>query len=155
MSGKYAKKTSVNTEKTRMQIEKTIIQYGADGFSSGWDGPKAYIAFRIQGRSVKFSFHLPDKNNDEFIYTPSKGLARTEKAAYEAWEQACRSSWRSLALFIKATLEAIEIGILSFDEAFLPYLITQSGQTISELIIPQIPKMLGTGKEDDEKADHY
>jgi hypothetical protein len=147
--GKYAVGTSVSTDKTKMEIERVLRKYGADGFSYGWEGVNVYVAFRIKSRPVKIAFSLPNKNNREFTHTESRNLPRDTDQAARLWEQACRESWRSLLLFIKATLEAIEIGIITFDQAFLPYLLRSDGLTVAEWILPQMPKMLAltSGKD--------
>jgi hypothetical protein len=55
--------------------------------------------------------------------------------AARLYDQACRSRWRSLLLLIKATLESIEIGIISEDEAFIAQTVGQDGRTVAEIFV--------------------
>ena len=50
----YAEKTTVSTEKSRAEIERTLTRYGADQFMYGWDQEQAVIGFRLVGRQIKF-----------------------------------------------------------------------------------------------------
>ena len=134
----YAESTSVPVEKSKAEIERTLQRYGADQFMSGWDKDRAYVAFRMDGRHIKFVITLPPKDSDEFKRTPGKGLRRTHEKAFAAWEQACRQRWRALALVIKAKLEAVETGITVFEDEFLAHIVLPNGQTAGEFMRPQI-----------------
>ena len=146
--GKYASNTSVSSELSRLEIEKTLIRYGADNFAYATSTGKALIGFTMNDRQIKFILPLPTK--EEFTRTPT-GRARSENSQYEAWEQACRQRWRSLNLVIKAKLEAVECGISVFDDEFMSNIVLPGGQTVSQFMKPQIeqayicgaiPKML-------------
>ena len=134
----YAENTSVPVEKSKAEIERILQRYGADQFISGWDARRAYVAFRMQGRQIKFVIELPDKSDREFTHTPGKGIKRMESKAYAAWEQACRQRWRALALVIKAKLEAVETGITVFEDEFMAHIVLPDGQTVGEYMRPQI-----------------
>ena len=49
----------------------------------------------------------------------------------------CRQRWRALNLAIKAKLEAVESGIVTFDQEFLAHIVGPSGQTVKPLIALQ------------------
>ena len=38
MAGQYAKRTEVSADRSRAEIEKTLVKYGATGFVTGWAG---------------------------------------------------------------------------------------------------------------------
>lgn len=103
------------------------------------------VAFEMRGRRVKFLLPLPDKGDGKFKFTPAKRNTRSPEQQYEAWEQACRQSWRALALAIKAKLEAVESKISEFDSEFMANIILPSGLTIGETLIPQIGHIMQTG----------
>lgn len=135
---RYAANTDVSSDKSRGEIERTLMRYGATGFMYGWQGSAAMVAFEARGRSVKFVLPMPNREAKEFTHH-SRG-ARTESAAHDAWEQACRQRWRALALVIKAKLEAIECGITTFESEFLAHFVTYDGKTVGEHVIPQLDK---------------
>lgn len=140
--GKYAANTSVSSELSRLEIEKTLIRYGADNFAYATTNGKALIGFTMFERQIKFVLPLPMK--DEFKYTPT-GRERTENSKYEAWEQACRQRWRALNLVIKAKLEAVECGISVFDDEFMSNIVLPGGQTVSDFMKPQIEQAYISG----------
>lgn len=133
---RYAADTSVSTEKSRMEIERTLQRYGADAFAYFSEAGRAMIAFRIGGRQIKFILTLPPKNHRDFTQH-SRGM-RTPEAALAAWEQACRQRWRALALVIKAKLEAVSAGITTIEDEFLAHTVLPDGSTVGEWAKPQL-----------------
>lgn len=126
MSGRYAVDTKVPAMQTRGEIEQLLKKYGADSFAFSQDHlARVTIGFRVQGRIVRFAVKMPDE----------QGRAREY-----------RSHWRSLLLCIKAKLESVHAGIETFDEAFMPHVVTPNGQTVGELQLPHIKQMYVDGK---------
>lgn len=142
---KYAENTSVSTDKSRAEIEKTLQKYGADQFMYGWDDSKALIMFRMEGKQIKFLLPMPDKNDRRFTHTEAKGIKRSADQAFKQWEQACRQKWRALSLVIKAKLEAVESGISIFEDEFMANVVLPDGSTVSEFMLPQIETAYSTG----------
>ena len=120
----YAHRTKVPAEKTRSEIEALMRKRGADQFMSGQDNDRAVLAFRLNGRHLRFTLPL------------GKGLT----------EQRIRSRWRALLLVIKAKLEAIDIGILTIEDAFLAEIVLPDRQTVAEYMAPQIEAAYATGR---------
>ena len=141
--GKYAQDTNVSSELSRIEIERVLIKYGADNFAYATTAGKAMICFTMDGRQVRFMLPLPGK--DEFIKTPT-GRDRSEASRNDAWEQACRQSWRALKLVIQAKLEAVECGISVFEDEFMANIVLPGGNTVSEFMTPQIEQAYLTGK---------
>jgi hypothetical protein len=142
---KYAEKTSVSSDKSRNEIEKTLMRYGARGFIYGWQETSAVIGFQMNGRQVKFILPLPDRTSREFTHTPGRHSARSAAQTEEAYEQAVRQKWRALSLVIKAKLEAVESGITDFQSEFLAHILLPNGGTIGHWMIPQVDKAYETG----------
>lgn len=145
---RYANKTEVSSEASRREIEQTLIRYGADAFSYGWQGDGlAMIRFRMANRQVCFLLPLPDRNSDDFIAYSRSGrrVERTQVAAAKQWEQACRQRWRALLLVIKAKLEAVECGISQLEDEFLANIVLPDGKLLGQIIRPQIATSYETG----------
>ncbi len=140
--GKYAANTNVSSELSRLEIEKTLLRYGADNFAYAMAAGKALIGFTMCERQIKFVLPLPAK--EEFELTPT-GRKRTENSQYEAWEQACRQRWRALNLVIKAKLEAVECGISVFEDEFMANIVLPGGQTVGDFMKPQIEQAYISG----------
>lgn len=140
--GQYAKGTTVGPEKTRSEIEKVLQRYGCDAFAFAWEGQNAMIAFKANGRAVRFEVPIPDRN--EFKTTPT-GQYRYEAAIDKAWDQGIRQRWRALLLVIKAKLEAVDAGIVTFEEEFLAHFILPSGKTVAQELVPELDRALEQG----------
>lgn len=142
--GTYAANTSVPTEQSRAEIERTLQRWGADQFMYGWDGDTAIVGFRMHDRQIKFVITLPDRNAPE--YTQHSRGRRTPEAALKMWEQACRQRWRALNLVIKAKLEAVESGISEFENEFLAHIVLPDGSTVGDWVAPQIETAYTTAR---------
>lgn len=147
----YAEGTSVDSERSRAEIERTIRHYGATGFvyATNDETRTAIIGFMIYKRQVRFALPLPNVNDDRFRLTPTRGTLRTRPAQLAAYEQEVRRSWRSLALVIKAKLAAVEDGIVEFDREFLAHLVVPGGTTVWDEIRPNLQATLEGGDPSD------
>jgi hypothetical protein len=119
----YAARTKVPADRTRIEIETLMRKRGADQFFSGGDSERAMLAFRLGGRHIRFALPLGDARS----------------------EQHRRSRWRALLLVIKAKLEAIDIGILTIEDAFLADTVLPDRRTVAEVMRPQIESAYSTG----------
>lgn len=137
-----AENTSVSVEKSRAEIESILSRYGAAQFAYASDSLRglAMVSFTANDRQVRFVLKLPLQSEKQFRFTPGRHVQRSDKAVYEAWEQACRQRWRALALAIKAKLEAVAIGITEFEDEFLAHIVLPNGNTVGNFIRPQIAK---------------
>lgn len=120
----YAARTKVPADRTRLEIETLMRKRGADQFFSGGDCERAVMAFRLNGRHIRFALPLGPKLSD----------------------QAIRSRWRAMLLVIKAKLEAIDLGILTVEDAFLADTMLPDRQTVAEYMAPQIESAYQSGK---------
>lgn len=140
----YASQTSVSAEKSRAEIERTLSRYGATGFAYAWDQSHAMIAFTAENRQVRFLLPLPDRSAREFTHTP-QGKVRSSTAAETAYDQAVRQRWRALALVIKAKLEAVESGIVTFEDEFGMHIVLPDGSSVRDHVRPAIQEAYETG----------
>lgn len=116
---KYAKNTSVPISRSKAQIEETLLRYGIKEFGMGVSPRGDGILFNKNGRIYKIN--VPNPNKDDY---------KTDKQ----YEQARRQRWRVLLLSIKAKLEEIEAGLISFDDQFLSYLALPDGSTVGDFM---------------------
>lgn len=137
---RYAKTTTVSVERSKAEVEKTLKRYGIKEFFFGSSPKGDGFGFKHDGNVYKIN--MPHPNPDDFS---------TDKQ----FEQACRQRWRIMLLSMKADLEKIEIGLISFDDQFLYAKALPDGSTVSDFMkLPEnkrrlekaeMPKML-TGK---------
>lgn len=137
MSGQYAARTEVSADRSRNEIERLLVRYGATSFAYGWEGQEVMIGFRMRERMIRFRLPMPDPDDDAFHVTAA-GRERTAKAARDLFEQEVRRRWRSLALVVKAKLEAVEVGIADFEHEFLANIVLPDGRSYGEFAVPQL-----------------
>lgn len=118
MTRRFASDTSVSMDRSIVEIRTTVRRYGASEFMHMESDAQAAVAFTMRGRRILFRVPMPDPKDRAFTHTET-GKLRASNVAEAAWEQACRASWRALALVIKAKLEAVEVGIVVFEDEFL------------------------------------
>lgn len=136
----YAFDTSVPVDRSKQQIEALLSKHGADGFHTGWQSPRGddpgwdAIEFLWKQKTIRFR------------------LARPTMRPGAALDQKNRQRWRVLHLVIKAKLEAVEAGVVTFEEEFLPFIVTANGRTVFEVLQPRLmaadaqPLQLEAGK---------
>ena len=56
-----------------------------------------------------------------------------------------RQKWRALALIVKAKLEAVESGIVTFEEEFAMHMILPDGRRVAEHVMPAIEQSYASG----------
>lgn len=155
----YASRTSVPVVRSRAELDALLEKYGATRRALGHDEEAgfAFAVFEIQGRQVRLRVPLPRKTD-----YPLKGkeprswyyMGETQRDAWRAKqvEQLHRERWRQLLLLVKAKLEAVQLGLSTFEREFLADIFLANGRTVHEEIEANIaqnyinggaPKLLG------------
>lgn len=149
---RYAENTTVASDRSRAEIERTLTRYKARAFAYAWDDDHnaAVIMFKISNRQVRMQLPLPDRNAEEFTHTRHKDRWRRQLVSAEQaearWEQASRQRWRALALVIKAKLEAVEAGISTVEREFLADVLLPNGATVGAWAAPQLESVYAGGQ---------
>jgi hypothetical protein len=159
--GRYAEGTSVPMERSRTEIEKTLMRYGASGFGYGWEqrvevtppkcrqsrcDPENIVMCLRDHRwevaperrdtrdVVLVGFRFKERRIQLEIPMPTEREAGT-KAKHEA---AVRQRWRALVLVIKAKLEAVASGISTLEHEFLANVVLEDGRTVAQALVPRL-----------------
>ncbi len=143
---RYAKNTQVSEDRSRIQIERMVLKYGAEEFGTLVKKNEALVGFKYKNIRVEMAVPLPDKNDERFGLTPTGRSRRSSSQAFVEWDKEVRRRWRSLCLVIKALLVGVDDGVLTFEQAFMPYIVI-GGQTIGQYILPQLAKAIECSKE--------
>lgn len=126
----YARRTQVPVHRSRSEIERLLQKAGASRIVTGSDAVGiAVVAFVLGDRLIKFELRFDDFPQDRLRLLP----------------QMCRERWRALALAIKAKLVSVEAGIETVEEAFLAHVVTETGQTVAQVVIPRLAGAYGNG----------
>jgi hypothetical protein len=113
---KYAAKTKVAPEQSRLEIERILSRFGAKAFGYAWERNRAMLGFELKDRRVRFALYLETSLSQQDV----------------------RSKWRALALVIKAKLSAVEAGITTVEDEFFAHIVMPDGRTVGEWARPQI-----------------
>lgn len=128
----YAQDTKVPVERSRGEIERNLIRFGASGFGYGWTASgREQVGFTYENKQVRI-----------LVPSPSKEDYRSE----DAFQKERRRRWRSLGMIVKAKLVAVDDGITTFEHEFLSYFVMPNGMTIGEAVIPRLNAAAHEGK---------
>ena len=139
----YAAKTQVSPEKSRAELETILRRYGADAFAYGYEDRRAVVTFKAAGRIVRFEIDVPQA--EKFRMGPGYRV-RTPVQQRNARDQAERQIWRALVLVVKAKLEAVESGLVGFEQEFMAHIVLPSGETVGQWMEPQLAEVYETGE---------
>jgi hypothetical protein len=145
---RYAEGTSVSMERSKVEVESTLRRYGATAFQYGWEGVRVVLSFRAHERLIRFEMRMPGPDDDDIRFSPA-GRTRTVVQAEKALEQEARRRWRALGLVIKAKLEAVESGLVSFEDEFLAHILLPDGTTVADHTGPALEQTYATGEMPD------
>lgn len=141
----YATETGVSVERSQEHIKGVLRRYGADEFGVMEGRGRAMICFVFEGLAIQIEVPLPDPQAEEFQISEA-GRQRKPEAARKACEQAIKSRWRSLLLAIKAKLEAVEVGISTIEQEFMPFIVMGDGRVLGEHLLPKLKEAGKAGK---------
>jgi hypothetical protein len=135
----YASGTGVAVDRSKAEIERLLTRYGCSQFGSGWanEGGQAFAHVTFRHGSTSIMLALPMEHPSKFLISPA-GRRRTKDSADEAYRAEERRRWRSLALVIKAKLEAVHSGISTLEREFFSDVVLPDGSTLGQRLIPQL-----------------
>ena len=123
--------SEVPVDRIIQTIQKTLVNHKAKQlmFEYG-DGGRIYsLTFSLEINKKLHAFKLPARTkNVEHILYGTRSLIPTQK------EQAYRTAWANIRDWISAQMALIETGMVKFEEVFLPYMVSHSGQTYFETL---------------------
>lgn len=145
----YAANTVVSVDKSRAEIEATLVRYGASMFFSGWDDEHAFVAFKLRDRHIKLTLPLPKRDERRFTHHKDRhGFDRVNAPAkaIDLYEQAKRSLFRALLLAIKAKLESVESRIETFEQAFMAHIVLPDNSLVGDRVRVMVDEAYRTGR---------
>lgn len=121
--------TSVSSEKTAGEIQRKLVDAGAQSVMSEYDndGILSFMSFRIND----LHFRLPI--NIEGVF---KALEKDRKVPgrLKTYEQASKVAWRIIKDWVEAQVAIIQAGQADLEQVFLPYAQNKDGTTLYEAI---------------------
>ena len=147
---KYAESTNVTPEESKTAINYILKQWGVRGiqWSEMFDPPAVVLQFLWspdgldQHYMAKMQLALP---TDETLTEEAKHK-RTGKVLEDKLERLKdQRGWREhrvLHIFLKGAFEAIDNGIITAEQLFLPWLVGRDGRTVGEVVGPRLPALM-------------
>lgn len=139
--------STVSPESSVSRIEKSLSKMGAKYINKEYGGGILVgISFVIELNGNSIVFKLPAKANIVFDVM-WKQVSRPHKGTKEkVLDQAARTAWKIIADWVEVQASMIYLEQAEVTQVFMPYAITQSGQSIYELFKEGGMKMLNSGK---------
>jgi hypothetical protein len=152
--------TVLSVAQSRELIENTLRKWGVSGVSWSDDFDESAVILRFKWKDgdnnyvARFILQLP---SDEDLRENSLD-GRSGRFSSKKFERLCADRGKrqhyTLAMFIKTNFEAVEEGIITAQQVFLPWLEDKDGITVAERLGPMLhqlpksslPKMLEEAK---------
>ena len=149
--------TSVPVERSKEAIRKLLIQHSARGvqfteeFSTPTQPGRIHVRFAkdIDGnlRTVSVALEIPKPPEPKRKRSPRRrylgnGRWSDPKSSSDRDEQMYRATYRALHWWLKSQFEAVEFGLLSFEDVFLSHfewVVDGKATTVGALIKPRLP----------------
>lgn len=153
----FAADSSVPVDRTRAEITALLQSWGCSAM--GWTDHFAEGAFELGfvwdpgaiARRGQPGRYCPKGSEHRWVKTcePCQwrdGFSTADQMLYRVRmkmkigtdPQKNRTAHRLLLLKIKADLNAADAGLVKAEEAFLPWIVTPSGETLSEMVLPKL-----------------
>ena len=138
--------TMVDVGRTAGKIQRMLVAAGAKAIMTefGDDGVMESLSFNIVTPQGRVGYRLPaNVDGVEVCLTKQRVTPR-----FRTREHACKVAWRIVEDWIAAQLAIVESEMVTAQEVFLPYMLTDSGKTVAELFEEQGPSLLEGAKHD-------
>ena len=123
--------------RAREEIIRILRQFGCSsvGFRDEFDEQVLYLGFTYRGRDIQLKASAAGWAALYLRERPWSSRRRSSKADYErgALEKGLLAVNSILRDWIKGQITAVESGIVPFGHVFLPYMLTNTGESIAEI----------------------
>lgn len=127
------------------EVEKIVARIGVNKFGSwtDYDAGRLVVRFELRGRAYQVEasykgYAAAWLRENPWTNRRSRSPSDWNRLAYEKGKNAAPSILRD---WIKAMATAVEVGLLTFDEAMLPHALTHDGRRLIELVKDHLPAL--------------
>lgn len=135
--------TKIDSFKTISEISQLLARAGASAVMHDYDqnGYIIALSFKIRMGDKEIAFRLPTDWRPVLQVLQEQRVPRS----LQTQEQALRVAWRITKDWIAAQVAFIETSMVTTAQVFLPYAVTNSGQSLYEYIGQNTNLLLGEG----------
>lgn len=126
-------KTEVPVARSQEGIRKLIMSRKGGKVAFISEPPREGFAAFVEIDAVPYQIRI-------FGTCRPNPVHRTVKQQESFRQAEERRIWRVLFFHLKSVFEAADSGVMEFRELMLPYIVTKSGRTIAEQIVPNLSK---------------
>lgn len=148
----FAQDTTVSISRTRVEIDELLRAWKADAIQ--WtDELKANrctlrFMWEHEGNTyrARFTITLPSYDKLRPLAKNKQTGQVSEPKFNKLWQARGQQEHRVLLLWLKASFNAVNAGIVPVESVFLPYLENDEGRTVAELFVPTLGKLAVRGE---------
>ena len=121
------------------EIQSILREHNASAIRTDYENGKPIsVSFMVKTYRGEKAFRLPAETEPVYqvLCSQIRGWSSawgTQKANHQA--QAERVAWRILKDWVRAQMAIIEVGMVTLDEVFMPYMMMGNGQTLYQVVM--------------------
>lgn len=125
--------TTVEAAKTVNEIQTNLVKHGAKAVLLNYDqdGQIESLSFLIRHGDNDIPFKLPVDPVSVLRVLQRQNVPRR----YQTHQQAVRVAWRIVKDWVAAQMAILETEMVSVEQIFLPYLVSEDGHTLYETMV--------------------
>lgn len=125
--------TKIEAIKTAGEIQAVLAKHGAKAVLINYDAKREIesLSFQIDTPQGTISIRLPIDPDATLKVLTRQRVPR----AYLDRPQAIRVAWRIVKIWLEAQMAFLETDQVKMEQVFLPYLITNNGQTLFDRMV--------------------
>ncbi len=125
--------TTVDSFKTVSEIEYILMKHHAKSIMKNYDGESITgLSFLIDTGVQQIPVRLPVRVEECLKVLKREKRENPKKQIKDTREQAERVAWRILKDWVEAQMALLDIEMVRFEEIFMPYIETSTGETLYE-----------------------
>jgi len=144
----YAENTNVPSSESRWEITELLHQWGVSGirWSDDFENQRVLLEFVWKYQDVPYHARMTVNLPDDETLKKMSCHKRSGKLLEDKYDRLRQTrGWREhrvLYIFLKGAFEAIDNGIITPEQLFLPWLVGRDGRTVGEAIAPRLPVLM-------------
>lgn len=134
--------TKVPAEQTIGEMQNMLKDHGVSAMMTEYDGRLvSSVSFELKLQGKKIAFKLPCNWLAVREIFKKQGVRLKHGGTID--EQAIRTAWRVIKVWLEGQLALVEINMVTLPQIFLPYAIMQDGRTLAEYVESKPEFLLG------------
>ncbi|WP_415854626.1 hypothetical protein [Sinomonas sp. G460-2] len=147
MSHNYVRGASLSSSVFQEEIRQMLAESGASRFRIASEYRRAAVVFSLGDRTFRMLVSPPGPADSQSERTHDWIQPSSRPHESKSAQEAARQAWRQLSLLIRAKLDAVASGIVTFDEEFLAYMVLPGGGTVFQATAPAIAAAYGDAED--------